>query len=379
LSRRAPGAPGFAALLLLLASPLFYTQSMMVQLDMPAMAFSVWALVYFLDGRVRESVAMATLAVLMKETAVVLPVVLGGWLLISERNVRRAALYLFPCAALTLWIALLWRTTGHLLGDAQFGQYNTLYSLHPVRLTIALFRRMFYLFFAEFRWIGTLALVWAGRRTAWLRTPEWAATGLFAVLHVVAVSAFGGAVLERYLCPVLPILFAAFAIAWMSLEGRLRIVVPSVALMGSLLSLVWNPPYPSAYENNLAMTDMVAIHKLAADYLAAEPNIKAVATAWPLTDALRRPEFGYVSKPIEVVELHDFRTANLKYAQDQRLDALVVYSRRSVPRNFDPIRKFLERYYDDAPQATSSEIEAALGLYPKFRWERRGMWVEVYR
>ena len=37
LSRRAAGLPGFAALILLLASPLFYTQSMMVQLDMPAM------------------------------------------------------------------------------------------------------------------------------------------------------------------------------------------------------------------------------------------------------------------------------------------------------------------------------------------------------
>jgi len=69
----------------------------------------------------------------------------------------------------------------------------------------------------------------------------------------------------------------------------------------------------------------------------------------------------------------------LKYAQDQPIDALVVYSRRVVPRNFDPFRKFLERYYDDAPQATASEIEAALGLHPEFRWEHRGMWIEVYR
>jgi hypothetical protein len=379
LSRRAPGAPAFAAPLLLLASPLLYTQSMMVQLDMPAMVFSVWALLLFLHGRLSGSVIMATIAVLMKETAVVLPLVLGGWLLIRERNVRRAAFYLIPCAAIGLWVALLWRSTGHLLGDAEFGQYNTIYSLHPVRLTVALLRRLFYLFLAEFRWIGTIALIWAWRRTNWLRTSEWAVAGAFGLAHMIAVSAFGGAGLERYLCPILPVLFAAFGVAWMELEGRWRIFIPGVALIGSLMSLVWNPPYPSAYENNLAMTDMVAIHKLAADYLGAESGIQTVATAWPLTDALRRPEFGYVTKPMHVIELHDFRTANLKYAQDQPIDAVVIYSRRTVPRNFNPFRKFLERYYDDAPQATAEEIQAALGMYPKFRWEHRGMWVEVYR
>ena len=383
LSRKAAGVPAFAALLLLLASPLFYTQSMMVQLDMPAMAFSVWALLYFLDGRLRASVFMATLAVLMKETAIILPVVLAAWLIVRERNPRRAAFYLIPLAALAIWIAAVWRATGHPLGAPEFSQYNTWYALHPVRFGLAIVRRIFYLFVAEFRWIGTLALIWVWRKADSLRTPEWTIVGLFAVTHTVAVSAFGGAVLERYLCPVLPILFAAFAIAWASLEGRLRIAATGFALIGSLLSMVWYPPYSFAFENNLAMTDLVAIHKLTAEYLANEPEIKTVATAWPLTDALRRPEFGYVEKPIQTIELHDFRAANLRYAQDQQVDALIVYSREWDPRQrarrFRPIGQLLERYYDYAPQATAREIEAVLGMHSKLRWELRGMWVEVYR
>ena len=157
LSRKSPGAPAFVALALLLVSPLFYAQSMMVQLDMPAMVFTVWALLCFLDGRMRASALMSLVAVLMKETAVVLPVVLGAWLVIRERKPREAALFLIPCVALALWIAVLWRATGHPFGDPAFSQYNTWYSLHPVRLGVALLRRIFYLFFAEFRWIGTLA------------------------------------------------------------------------------------------------------------------------------------------------------------------------------------------------------------------------------
>ena len=384
LSRRAAGLPAFVALLLLLASPLFYTQSMMVQLDMPAMAFSVWALLYFLDGRLRASVVLATLAVLMKETAGVLPLVLGAWLVMQERNARRAAFYLIPCVVLAAWIVTVWRATGHPLGAPEFSQYNTWYSLHPVRLVVALMRRIFYLGVAEFRWIGTLGLIWAWRRTNWLRTPEWTVAGIFAVAHTVVVSAFGGAVLERYLCPVLPVVFAAFAIAWASLDGRLRMIVPGVALIGSLLSMVWYPAYPFPYENNLAMADFVTIHKLTADYLATEPDIKIVATAWPLTDALRRPEFGYVLKPMQTIELHDFRSSNLRNAQDQRVDALIVYSRDSRPRSGGVrriafISRFLERYYDDGPQADAREIEAAFGFRSKLRWEHRRMWVEVYR
>ena len=132
------------------------------------------------------------------------------------------------------------------------------------------------------------------------------------------------------------------------------------------------------------MADFVNIHRLTADFLASEPDIKVVATAWPLTDALRRPEFGYVTKPIQTIELHDFRKANLRNAQDQKVDALIVYNRdwnagRGRVTRLGFVRRFLELYYDDAPQASSAEIKAALGFRSELRWEHRGMWVEIFR
>jgi 4-amino-4-deoxy-L-arabinose transferase-like glycosyltransferase len=51
LCRPLPGVPAFTAAFLLLASPLFYAQSMMAQLDMPAMVFTAVALLWFLQGR----------------------------------------------------------------------------------------------------------------------------------------------------------------------------------------------------------------------------------------------------------------------------------------------------------------------------------------
>ena len=90
LSRRTAGAPAFAAAIFLLASPLFYTQSMMAQLDMPAMTFTALALLLFLDGRIVVCVAACTVLVLVKETALSTPFVFAVWLWFRERRIREA-------------------------------------------------------------------------------------------------------------------------------------------------------------------------------------------------------------------------------------------------------------------------------------------------
>ncbi|MES1260572.1 MAG: hypothetical protein ABUS49_02465, partial [Acidobacteriota bacterium] len=55
LAREAPGTPAFLVLAMLCISPLFFAQSMLAQLDMPAMCFAVLALLLFLQGRFRAS------------------------------------------------------------------------------------------------------------------------------------------------------------------------------------------------------------------------------------------------------------------------------------------------------------------------------------
>jgi len=124
LARGTAGAPAFAAVLFLLATPLFFTQSMMAQLDLPAMVFTALALLLFLEGRLAASAAVCTAAVLMKETAITTPLVFALWLWFREGRRREALFFLAPAGALGVWLLLLWRNTGHLLGDPGFTQYN---------------------------------------------------------------------------------------------------------------------------------------------------------------------------------------------------------------------------------------------------------------
>lgn len=385
LSRGAPGAPAFAALGLLLSSPLFYTQSMMAQLDMPAMVFSTWALLFFLEDRLLLTAVFASAAVLMKETALVLPAVLALWLAFRDRRPWRDVLLVAvpPAAVLLLWVAFLWSATGHPLGEVRFADYNAIYSLHPIRLGAALLRRLHYLFFAEFRWIGTVTIVWAWRSKGWFRkSRDWAVVAIFAAAHTVVVSLFGGAVLERYLLPVLPVLFAAFAISFMALTGRWRVAVPALAVLGSLVCLKWYPSYPFPLENNLAMVDFVEIHQLAASHISDNPALKTVATVWPFSDALRRPEFGYASRPVKVVDLPDFGVDSIRAAAlDPKVDGVLIYRRDWDEGNLltRMMLPFRIRFYQFVPEAPRWEIESQTTLHRDFRWDHNRMWAELYR
>ena len=75
LSRDARPSGVFAAVFLAL-SPLFYTQSMMAQLDVPAMVLTLLAVLFFLRKRVPVAALACVALVLVKETGAVTPAVL---------------------------------------------------------------------------------------------------------------------------------------------------------------------------------------------------------------------------------------------------------------------------------------------------------------
>src|SRR5258708_2403627 len=101
------GTTALAPVLLVVLDPLFYMQSMMAQLDMPAMLFTVLALLLFLDNRHLGAALACTALVLAKETGALLPLLFAGAVLLDRRPARYAVYYLVPFAALAVWFFLL--------------------------------------------------------------------------------------------------------------------------------------------------------------------------------------------------------------------------------------------------------------------------------
>ncbi len=379
LARETSGAPAFAAAGFLLATPLFYTQSMMVQLDMPAMTLTMLALLLFLERRWAWCAAACTLLVLTKETALTTPVVFAAWLWFRERLRREALYFLAPAVALGGWLIVLYRATGHWTGNAGFAEYNIGYALHPLQILYSIAERALFLFVKDGRFIGAIALYFGWRM---LRGKDWTIALWVAGAQLVLVTLLGGAVLDRYLLPVMPVLYAAFAVAASEYRPKWRWISQSALALALFAGVFLNPPFPFQYEDNLAMIDFVELQQSAAQFLDDSAPRARVASMWPFTGAIENPQLGYIETPLKAVEIQSFDLPALQSLDRQSFDLLVVYSRQYPVEGswldatwLDPLLRRLPGYH---PQATQDELVAS-GFVSVARWQRRGQWIEIYR
>jgi hypothetical protein len=378
LTRGIAGASPVAAVLFLIASPIFYTQAMLVQLDMPAMTFTVLALLLFLDQRYAWCAAACTILVLIKETSVTTPIVFAAWLWFCEKRKGQTLYFAAPAIGLGTWLAFLHHRTGYWLGNDEFGRYNLGGTLDPVHLALTVAERLRFLFWSDGHFLATIALVLGWRL---LRGRGWSVAGLVAIAQVAMVTVVGTP-LVRYLVPVLPIFYSAVATAASVYSFKWRWASHAAMLLLLIAGWFSNPRYPYAYENNLSMVDFIRLQQDAAKYLEANAPGKRIATAWPLTDELKNPFLGYVTRPLGTVDTGGLRLDYLSGLKAQTFDLLVTYSRikpaLGTILDISPLRDTLQHYYEYHPQATPEEIKSTLGLIPLMRWERRGQWIEIY-
>jgi len=387
LAQGLAGMPAFAAVILLLASPIFYMQAAMAHLDLPAAAAGLLALYYFLKDRVPPAALACAAAVLLKETAIVFPLVFAVFLWREGRR-KEMAWFALPALLLGGWLLVLALATGHPLGNQEFSAYNLGYNLHPVRLGVALLRRLYTLFVADFHWIGTGALLMAWWRREVFAGRAWAVVAALTGAQVLTVSVLGGAVLERYLLPVIPLFYMAVAAAWSHWPKWPRWAAQGAMAAGLVSGLYVQPPYPYPLENSLAMVDQIRLYQLAAGVVNGMKPETRVATAWPLSDALRRPEFGYVTRARQIIECPDFRVASVLALP--RPDVFVLYTRTLTPDtnllNIPVVRRLWERFYGYERDMESTSATKLFGAPALVRWERPGIagfeggrqWIEIY-
>jgi Dolichyl-phosphate-mannose-protein mannosyltransferase len=365
---------------LLLVSPLFFAQSMLVQLDAPAMTMTSFALLFFLRGQVKLSAAACVVLVLVKETGLVIPAVLA-FLLAAERRWKDALLFVLPGAALLAWIVFLWREAGFWAGNRDFLEYNLYYPLNPLRLALAAFRRVYFLFFADLRWIGWTAAVYGWRRGLF-RTRGWKVVFAASAAQVALVTVLGGAVLERYLLPVMPVVYAAIATALEALPRKAEIAAAAALFTGLFINNLVNPPYPFPYENNLAFVDFLRLQSAAAGYLESRDLRAGIYTVWPLSAELARPSLGFVARPMQVRTLAGFSSPELRRLPWRKVRVLVGYSRdwRPTPNLIEwrILRTLYQRCCGYTTPPDPRELRAAVPFPPCKRFTLGGQWVEIY-
>jgi hypothetical protein len=200
-------------------------------------------------------------------------------------------------------------------------------------------------------------------------------------LNIILVSFVGGAELERYLLPVLPLFYIAVSIGLSALKKPFAIGATAALIAGLAVCIGWNPPYPFPFENNYAMVDFLHLEEIASSY--AEQNLQGrkIATAWPYSAGLRNPDLGFVEHRRKIVETRDLHYSSVKALAPDRFDALITYTREWVPApsvtDNRYVRAFLERFYRWEPDISREQCEE-LGLHEIIAWTRRGQTVAIY-
>jgi 4-amino-4-deoxy-L-arabinose transferase-like glycosyltransferase len=390
--------------LLLALSPLFFAQSTLAHLDLTDALFTTLAVLLLLEDQLWLFALAASLAILSKETAVVLlPVV---WLYVwrgkrvGARN-HRAGLLTWvalgvPLVPLAAWALYYHHLTGYWTGNREYLNYNLYSTLSTARGFWSLLRRAYQLFIGGFNWLLTAcALVgfWWGRKHSKPDAAQVAAgplwrpfiflTAELMAVYLLLLSFVGGAILPRYLLPVLPF----FYLIGVALVMRLPRFPARLILAAAAACFVWawfiNPPCPFPFEDNLAYADFIRLHEQAAHFLETQPGQPRILTAWPATDELARPFLGYVGNSLHVVPLRGFAATDFAEVKPESFDLLYLYSQKWEPAGnwtsrFPEWLRVQLRYFDYHSQVAAQVLVAHYRLRLLVEMEHRGQWVRIY-
>jgi len=390
--------------------PVFFAQSSLVQVDLAAAGLTFWGLSAYLEERWSWVAVWFSLAVLAKETAILAPAALAGWEILgwvagngrlrglwadADGGRSRVAPVLSLCAPLiplAAWYAYHYSRTGYVFGNPEFFRYNVAGTLNPLRFLLALLLRLWQAFGYMHLWLLTGAMGLAmllrpvkdgGEERRRIAIPDQFSFYVVIAAYVVVMALIGGAVLARYLLPVVPLVII---VAVSTLRRRLRSWFPAVAVVAAsfIVAWFWNPPYGFSPEDNLNYRDYVVLHQEAERVLEARYPMAHVLTAWPASDELTRPWLGYVTRPVQVVRIEDFSLEQVMSAAEarQRFDVAFVFSTKYEPAHplLDRWREWTELkhkffgYERDLPAAAAAQI---LGGHIVFSDARNGQRVAV--
>jgi hypothetical protein len=414
-----------AATFLVAVYPVFFAQSSLAQVDLPAAGLIFWGLEAFFRKQRTGIAIWFSLAALAKETAILVPAGLCAWELLTlvlpwkssetvepqrtPRYTKETAGTLLalgvPLAALAAWYAYHYAHTGFVFGNPEYLRYNLQGNLTPLRIALAFVLRLWQAVGYLNLYLLTLACVIGMRYpaqaiSAGLQKNEVGARDEFrsrinvsiqlalltiAAVYVLAMSVLGGALLARYMLPIVPL---AILICVSTIWRRLRFwkAVLAIIAVSFVAALLINPPYGFSPEDNLAYADYIRLHQGAERFIETEYPRARVLTAWPASDELSRPYLGYVQKSMKVVRIENFTAEHLMAASDARSSfdlALVFSTKYQAPRSvFDRWRVWQEwktRFFGYHVDLSSGAAASILGGELVYKDERQGQWVGVIR
>ena len=411
LARRVSNtAVAVASVVLTALYPVFFAQSSMAQLDIGVFTVMTWAIYFYVAQRHRWSIFLLALSCVTKETAVVTPLTLCAWEFVSgalwsrrpefakrwclpPKPLWKSLSHLLALLPLCLWYAYHYHRTGHIFGNTGYVQYNVAATVAPLRIFIAALMRIWH----EFGYMNMFVLT--GLALLAMRIPPVEDSDgtppprvalniqviffLIIAAHIAEFSILGGALLARYMVPVIG-LWVILAVATLYRRLREWPIWCAIVAAAFIFALVTSPPWRIAPEDNLTYADFVRVHRSASNYIESHYPNDRILTAWPGSDELNRPFLGYVANPHTIIHVENFTAAQIIPASQHREDFDIVFAfsskydpPRSIMNRFEWWNRLQEKYFDYHRDMSPAEIAATVQGRIAWQQQRGGEWAAV--
>jgi hypothetical protein len=387
--------------------PIWFAQSTLAHADIFAAAATLWGLAFSLPEQGKKNWLAAlffSLAVLAKETAIVIPLALAAFELWQrfrprEKEHRHAIAttlwYLLPVVPLAGWYAYHRAKTGFIFGNPEYLRYNATSTLTLVRVLVAFGHRILHLTAHMNLFVPVLFTVAAmmleplketdGQLRPRVSLENQAKIYWLLLVNAAAFAVLGGALLTRYLLPMYPLVLL-LCVSTFHRRVRYWYGLTALSAIAFLAGLFLNPPYRFAPEDNLAYRNVIRLHQQAIGQIVSHFSHAQVLTAWPMSDELSKPELGYVKQPIQTFNIDNFSLPEIQKAAEnpEQYSAAAVFSTKydppHLPLSLGPKSQALDEKYFGLHHDLMP-VQIASLLHGEVRWEAEhdGQWVAVLR
>jgi 4-amino-4-deoxy-L-arabinose transferase-like glycosyltransferase len=208
---------------------------------------------------------------------------------------------------------------------------------------------------------------------------------LLLLTNAAFFSVLGGALLTRYLLPMYPLVLL-LAVTTLYRRAPRWQALAAFSAATFILGIFIDPPYGFAPEDNLAYARVIRLHQAGISQLEQRYPGSTVLSAWPVTDALTRPELGYLSQPFAVTPIEDFSAAQIARAADEpeKFSAALVFSTKADPASSiftlgQASRAMDERYFGLHHDLKPEQIARQLGGTLVWKQQSQGQWIALIR
>ncbi len=339
---------GLVAVMLLIVQPLFFAQSVLILPEISLVLFMLWAIYFWLQKKYILHGIFATFAILIKETAIILPlVIVFSEILIYLFNKEKIEKNKFRVKYLFVLLPFLVFGIFLLIQKQQNGWY--LFPLHGDNIKIST-NRIFafgadykiFLFLEQGRVLLSAFLIFAIIYLSVTKQLKQKRVSIFLMVLMLGGIAFNSInfYMNRYILFVLvPFVILSSAIILQCIRKyRTTILVLPVLFMAGIYCLYGNELLPLRssdlnrqqkfqYDENMSYADYIQGQQNAMDHVLNKINsTEIVYSNFPISVALLDPRFGYT----QLFANKDFRLLNNENLQDR-----INYALISDPGSYD--------------------------------------------